>query len=224
MQPQLARKAVQQVAAAHHGALEAEVDERTAAGAAAEMVGLRIVSVDDRDAGGRQRVIDACVLRRHFLDAAHELEMLALRVVDQRDGRRGEHGQLGDFAAVIHAELDRSPAVLGSQTEQRQRHADVVVQVAGGGQYRRFAGVLAQDRGDHFLHRGLAVRAGDGDEDGRKARAPAARELAERALGIGDDDHRQGEGTAVVSIDHRRRGAARGGGGKKIVTIETLAA
>ena len=50
------------------------------------------------------------------------------------------------------------------------------------------ARVRAQDRRDHLLHRGLAVAAGDRDERQAKARAPVARELAERELRVVDDD------------------------------------
>ena len=47
--------------------------------------GVRVVGVDHRDAVGRQRVGDRARSRRDLLDRAHELQVLALRVVDQRD-------------------------------------------------------------------------------------------------------------------------------------------
>ena len=46
--------------------------------------------------------------------------------------------------------------VFGGQAQQGERHADVVVEVAVGGQ-----GALAQQHGDHLFHGGLAGVAGD---------------------------------------------------------------
>ena len=50
--------------------------------------------------------IARAVLARDRLDARHELQVLALRVVDERDRRRGDLRQAGDLAGVVHAELD----------------------------------------------------------------------------------------------------------------------
>ena len=76
--------------------------------------------------------IAAAVLARDRVDAGHELEVLALRVVDERDRRRGDLRQAGDLAGVVHAELDHRGAAAVAQAQQRQRQADVVVEVALG--------------------------------------------------------------------------------------------
>ena len=224
MQAQLALQAAQRIAAAHRRGFEPELHHAPGAGALSKERGMLIVGVDDRGAGGGQRVVDARVLRRDLVDTAHELEVLALGVVDQRDGRRGDAREAGDLAAMIHAELDGAPAVRRPHLEQRERHADVVIQVAGGGEHRLIAGVAPQDCGEHFLHRGLAVGAGDGDEHRCEARAPVARELAKRALAVLHDDDRKRIRPLIVVIDHGGGRAAPDGGIEEVVPIEALAA
>ena len=63
---------------------------------------------------------------------------------------------------------------------KRQRHADVVVEVALGRE-RRVAEPGAQDRRDHLRHRRLAVAAGDRDERQLEAARARRRRIAERA-------------------------------------------
>jgi hypothetical protein len=82
---------------------------------------------------------------------------------------------------MVHAHLDRGVAVRRAQPQQGQRHADVVVQVAFGGQHGGPARFGGQNRGQHFLHRGLAVAAGDGGNlagmrwhDARRPSRPSA--------------------------------------------------
>ena len=109
--------------------------------------------------------------------------MLALGVVDQCDGRLCHGGQTGDFARVVHAQLDHSCGVAGAQTQQGQGHADVVVEIAFGRK-----GLLAlegtQDGGDHLRHGGLAVAASDRNQGQRKLRPPTSSQLAQGCFGI----------------------------------------
>ena len=81
----------------------------------------------------------------------------------------------------------------GAQLEQGQRQADVVVEVAGGGQHAvgRIAELRAQDRRAHFLDRGLAVAAGDAQQRDREAAAPVRCQGTEREARIGHGDQRQ---------------------------------
>jgi hypothetical protein len=79
----------------------------------------------------RQRGDDAPFSRATASTPVHELLVLALRVVDQRHRGRAPARQHLDLARVVHAELDHRHAVQArAQAQQRQRHADVVVQVA----------------------------------------------------------------------------------------------
>ena len=66
--------------------------------------------------------------------------------------------------------------VVLAQAQQRQRHADVVVELPSVAK-RAVAEPGAQDRRDHLRHRGLAVAAGDGDQRQVKLRAPGGGQL-----------------------------------------------
>ena len=131
-----ARQPLELVAPGDRGAMvQAELHRAALAGAAAKESGLAVVGVDDRDAVGGQRLVKRRVLRRDFLDRVHEFEVLALRVVDQGHRRSRNTGEIGDFALVVHAELDRAPAVQMPQSEQREGQADLVVEIAARGQH-----------------------------------------------------------------------------------------
>jgi hypothetical protein len=183
-----------------------------------------VVCIHHRYPIGGQGLVDRGILGGDFLHRAHELQVLALRVVDQRHRGPRDAGKIRDLALVVHAELDRAPAVRIAHAKQRQRHADVVVEVSRGRKHRLLAGVAAQDRSQHFLHRGLAVRAGHGDKRGVKARAPVSRERAERKPRIVDHGHRQRKLAAVAAIDYRGGGPRRRGAFQEPVAVEALAA
>ncbi len=110
-----------------------------------------------------------------------------------------------------------------AQREQGERQADVVVEVSPGVKNALLARVLAQDRGQHLFDGGLAVRPGHGDERGSEARAPVARQVAERAPRVADHQRRQRIFAAVGAVDH-------GGGGfgrdalQELMPVEALAA
>ena len=70
-------------------------------------------------------------------------------------------GRVRDLAEAAHAHLDDGVAMPVVQAAQRQRHAEVVVEVAFGLEHRVGARRRRQDRRDHLLGRRLAVRAGD---------------------------------------------------------------
>ena len=98
--------------------------------------------------------------------------MFALRVVHHHDRRLRDGAKLARLAAMIHAELDRRRAVRRRQPEQRQRQPDRVVEIALGCEHCVGAEVRAEDRGQHFLDRGLAVAADHDRERQREASAP----------------------------------------------------
>jgi hypothetical protein len=152
--------------------------------------------------------------------------MGALGVVYQCHRRCGKACQVIDFAGVVHAHLDHRGAMRVAQPEQGQRHADVVVQVAAGGQYAGVgtAEVGAQDGGAHFLDRGLAIAACDTQQGYRKAAAPGRRELPQRQARIVHGEQRQARiGPRPARLDQRPGSP----GGKHVahvvVTIETFA-
>ena len=98
------------------------------------------------------------------------------RVRDDADGRLREPREIVDLAGVVRAELDDERIVLCRQPHQRQRHADVVVQVALRDADRA---ADAQDRRDELLDRRLAAAAGDGNHGDRERSAPRARHRAQ---------------------------------------------
>ena len=160
-------------------------------------------------------------------DRFHELLVFALGVVHQphRGLRNGR--ERGGFARVVHAQLNGGNAVALAQTEQRERQADVVVEIAGGGKGVFGAPVLAQYRGDHFLHRGLAVRTGDGNERNVKAAAPVRGQAAKAAPGVSHHDARQAGLHGLIArllVDHRRDGTSRLGRTEEMVAVEIVAA
>ncbi len=81
-------------------------------------------------------------------------------VGDHGDARCGDGGQFLDFTGVIHADLDHSGARIEGHPQQRQRNADVIVEVAGGAAH--FHGRRKQV-GHNFFGGGLAGAAGDCD-------------------------------------------------------------
>jgi hypothetical protein len=139
--------------------------------------------------------------------------------------------QVGNLAGVVHAHLDHRGAMRRLKTQQHQRQADVVVEVARGRQHGEFGvvavgpGLGAQDRGGHLLHRGLAVAAGDADQRDVETGAPRGTEGTQRQARIGDHQQRQA-GRATFGprrVDHRRRGTAFGRNLEERVAVEVLA-
>ena len=161
---------------------------------------------------------------RHGLYGAHELLVLTLGVVDQCHGGLGQLGQVGDLTRVVHAQLDHGHAVVGAQIEQGQGHANVVVQVALGGQ-----GVVSrmgtQDGRDHLCHGGLAVAAGHGDQRQTELRTPPSRQLTQSDACIGH--HQRGQAVRrslrlARGLTHHGYSALRLGLGHELVAIKTL--
>ncbi len=110
----------------------------------------------------------------------------------------------------------------GRTREQRQRHADVVVEVARGGE-GGLAAPGAKDRRDHLRHRGLAVAAGHGDQRQGEARAPCGREAAERDPRVGHLDAGQA-GLGEAALGERGGGAGHPSPVEEVVGVEALAA
>ena len=161
----------------------AKVQHRARAGQLPPQRRERVVGREDGDARAAPSAsIDRAVLARHGLDRGHELLVLALRVVDQRHGRRGD---------AAPAARSRPGGSCPARPRRRgaARRAGAAASAArrcgcsGCPRWRRppSPGAGAQDRGDHLRHRGLAVAAGDGDQRQREARAPGRRQLLQRA-------------------------------------------
>jgi hypothetical protein len=186
-------------------------------------IGVAVVGIDHGNAVRQQAGKDAAFFASHFVHVTHAFEVSALGIGDQGHGRRADRGQVGDFTGMVHAHLDHRRTVRGIQAEQRERQADVVVQVAARRQHG-IAELRLEDGCDHFLGCRLAIRAGNGDHRQREAGAPGGGEAAQPEAGVIDDDGGSAGRQFGGIGDHEGGGAAFPGLGKKIVGIETFTA
>ena len=132
---------------------------------AAPQTGEVVVGIDHRGGGVVESRHHFALGARDALEAAEALEMLGAGVGDEPDRGPRELHEVGDFAGAIGADLDHRVTVRGIEPVQRERHADVVVEIAA--RRERVARALEDGRG-HFLDRGLAVAAGDADDRASK--------------------------------------------------------
>ena len=169
-------------AAPHHGVaaggLGAKAQCAALPGAALPLRGVGVVLRKHRATRGGQGANDGAVFRGHGVYRVHEFQVFALRVVHQRHCGLRDCRKRGDFAGVVHAQLDHGNAVVGAQAQECEWHANSVVQIALGGQAGVAACVLLQDGRNHLRDRGFAVAAGHGDQRQRKLGSPSAGQLA----------------------------------------------
>lgn len=118
--------------------------------------------------------------------AAEALEMGASDVGQDAVVGFGDRGQTGDLAAGAGPHLDDPEFGVGSHGEQRERHADVVVEVAPGGVEGEAA---AEHTARKLLGRGLAVAACDGEDRDAQRAAVGAGQLLQGAERVIDDEH-----------------------------------
>ena len=114
--------------------------------------------------------------------------MRAQGIIDQRGIGSGDAGERIELAEMVHAHFDNGITLLRPQGKQGERQADMVVEIAGGGQHSRFAELAAQDGGQHFLHRGFAGRTGDAEHQRVHRFAPSGSQGLQRRQRVG---HRQ---------------------------------
>ncbi len=105
-------------------------------------------------------------------------------VGDHADLRTHQRDGVGNFAETGGTQFDDRDTMPGTQLQQRQRRAEVVVQVAAGGQHAVFAVGGTQDAGEHFLDAGLAAGAGDRRHRAIEAVAVQRAEPPKRQTGI----------------------------------------
>ncbi len=100
-------------------------------------------------------------------------------VRDQPDLRPGERGEPGDLAEPAHPHLDDAELGVGLDPAERQRHAELVVEVPLGGDR---AEMRAAERGEDVLRGRLPGRAGDADDARARAVAHGAADRGERPV------------------------------------------
>ena len=135
----------------HIAHASAKGEHRAPSGQALPQGGEGIVRREHGRAINRQHGQHAAVFFGHGLHGVHEFLVLALGVVHQGDGGLGNAGQVGNLAGVVHAQLDHAQAVLRGQAQQRQRHANRVVEIAARGK-SGLARCGGQDAGQHPTH------------------------------------------------------------------------
>ena len=131
--------------------------------------GERVVRVDDGGARGCEPFHHLAFGARRAFDGPKPFEMLGAGVRDEADRRTRDLHERRQLAGMIGAHLDHRETMLRFQTKQRQRHADVIVEVAARGEaFTRFA----ENRRGHLLDRRLAVTSRDSDHRHRELCAP----------------------------------------------------
>ena len=156
---------------------------------------------------GGQRRNDRTVLTRHRLHRCHELQVLALRIVHQRYSGLGHSSKPRDFSWVVHPHFNNGNLMARVQTQQRQRHANVVVEVALSSQHR-LGPVGAQHRCDHLRHRGLSIASSHGNQGQIELRSPAACQRAQSNARVLNDQPRQSRVLqALLRLADDREGA-----------------
>ena len=149
------------------------------------VVEVLIVGVEHRDAGPCLAAEYFALATGHALDRAEAFEVRFAGVRDRHDVGFGQRRQIGDLTAGVSTHLDHGEAVGRLDARQRQRHADVIVEIAYCGHRRaRFS----ETRGSQFLQRRLAVAAGDTDDHGGLLPAPRGAETTERYARVRNTD------------------------------------
>ncbi len=145
----------------------------------------RVVRVQNRAPARGEPRHERALFGGHPLERAQPLQVGRADVGDDRDVRPADFGQARDLSRQAGAELEYGPLVARFETEEGQRDADLVVEVARGLQDRETA---RQDGGRHAARARLAVGAGDRHDRGRAAAPMAGRDVPERAGRVGHRD------------------------------------
>jgi hypothetical protein len=109
--------------------------------------------------------------------------------------------------------------VLVTEGKESEGEADVVIEIALGGEERE---VLGENRGGEVLGGGFAVAAGEGDDEWVMPGAIGAGEVLQGEEGIGDLDNSAGD-TLDGLADDECRSAGGGDLGGVVVGVETVA-
>ena len=173
-----------------------------------------------RHDGERHAMKDLAFFAQHTGQIAEPFQMFFPDRSKDRDVRLGDGPQRGDFTGRVGTHFDDRHLRLGGNRQQRERHADKVVQIALGGMHHERAtkGGLEQ-----FLGAGLAVRAGHRDHSAPPGAPPGGGELAKRDQRIGHDVGGHPESGRLGGIaDDERGGTGITRGSEKIVRVEML--
>ena len=119
-------------------------------------VGIVLVQEDERAAVRAEPVVELPFRGLDALEGAEAQQVCAAHVGDQAVVRLADFHELGDVVGMVGTHLDHGHLRVGGDGQQRERHADIIVEIALRG---RDAVFLRQHGGDEVLGGGLAVRA-----------------------------------------------------------------
>ena len=164
----------------------------------------RVLLGDEGRAAVRGEVVEQLALAAADpLGASEPFEVGASHVGQQAVVGFGDGGQQGDFAAGARAHLHDAELRAGIHRQQRQRDADVVVEVAAGGIDLETA---REDAAHEFLGGGFSVAARYGEDRDTQCAAVFARESLEGLQRVGYETY--------AGIAAGRRGIVRHGEGR----------
>ena len=212
------------VIGAHCAVMDAKANLLSARRLLRPVVGEGIVGVDERHAIGLEAGEDFALGPGNVRNTSQLAHMRAMGVVDERRVGPGYAAQIVDFPEMVHAHFDHRKMVPLAQLQQCQRHADVVVEIALGGQDRGIVVARgAQNGRRHFLHRGLAVGAGECHQPPPETIPPPARELAQGQPRVRHPNHRD---AGIFRQHFVQQRAGRSGPGRrrdKVMAVEFFA-
>ena len=178
-----------------------------------------VIGIEYGDAIAPERCEQLAFSARGPFETAEALEMLGTRVGDETDGGQSDAGKFGHIARMIGAHLNHRMPMALLQFEQRQRHADVIVEITARSQCRT---TLRENGGEHFFGAGLAVAAGDADQRRSEPMAPLPCGTLQRNQGVLHLHDREPRGSCALSKRSGSTGSC--SNIQKLVAIETRTA
>ena len=177
-------------------------DDRCAATAADRLQSLDI-SIDKQAPLRRQRLRQRALLLDHSLDVSKKFQMLASDTRQHAVPRPDELQQRLQLAGMVRADLEHRRLMGLAQPQQREWHADVVVET---GLARERLEPLPQHRGQDFLGAGFAVGAANRDHRQLEILPVTGSQLAKGAPRLVHPDHRPGalRLAKARAVDHGR--------------------
>jgi len=114
--------------------IEAELQHPTVPGQFAPQRRKGVVGVDYRNPVRGEPCKQLALGAGNALEIAEALEVRRSGIGHHGDGGLCNSGKVVDFSGVVSAHFQNGEFILGTQSRQRQRQADIVVQVAVRGQ------------------------------------------------------------------------------------------
>ena len=160
----------------------------------------RFIAIEHRRAARAQAFQNFQLRIADALARAEKFDVCRADIGNDGDIRLCLHSHAGNFLEIRHAHFHNCRLCVFLQTEQRQRHADFIVQIA-----LCIDGIelLREHCCRHFLGCRLADRTGDADNRDVKQAAIAACQCQQRAARIIHADHRNRKVDIALGHDCR---------------------